>query len=277
MSLHLLTRYGLPRDLTPPPSPSFSPDDIADLRLWLDAADASTITHSGGAVSKWTSKDANAREFVQTNGSLQPTTGNTSKNGLNTIDFDLDQLVAADAKSVWNFLHHAQHTVISVQKFGNTDTPDARHTLFGNENSTSVGRGCWFSYDDRSSVPVSDCVPHIIRTGSSIIMNHRTPNGSVPPNEYGIIRVSCDPAGTPAATKSLISYNDGTLHDGNTTTGTPSTGDSTMDLHIGGTGSVAFRMVGQIAEMLIYDRLLTASEIDDATAYLASKWGITLA
>ena len=39
---------------------AFNPSDI-ETALWLDAADASTITESGGAVSQWNDKRGNGR------------------------------------------------------------------------------------------------------------------------------------------------------------------------------------------------------------------------
>ncbi len=67
---------------------SFSPLDIPDLALWLDASDASTITEAGGAVSQWDDLSGNANHEIQNVGSAQPTTGVATINGNNAIDFD---------------------------------------------------------------------------------------------------------------------------------------------------------------------------------------------
>jgi hypothetical protein len=56
--------------------------------VWYDAADADTITESGGAVSQWDDKSGNSNHAVQGTGAEQPTTGTTSLNTLNTIYFD---------------------------------------------------------------------------------------------------------------------------------------------------------------------------------------------
>ena len=59
----------------------------ANLLLWLDASDSSTITHSGN-VSQWDDKSGNNNHVSQGTASKQPTTGTRTVNGLNVIDFD---------------------------------------------------------------------------------------------------------------------------------------------------------------------------------------------
>jgi len=82
-----------------PPAPSF----LASAPLWLDASDASTITESGGAVSQWDNKGAGSN-VTQATGSYQPTTGVSTINGLNVLDFDGSALVAAGTSSEYNFM-----------------------------------------------------------------------------------------------------------------------------------------------------------------------------
>ena len=64
----------------------FSPSDIADLALWLDASDETTITESGGSVSQWSDKSGNGNHATQGTGANQPTTGGTL-NGKNALTF----------------------------------------------------------------------------------------------------------------------------------------------------------------------------------------------
>lgn len=65
--------------------------DIAALpncALWLDASDASTITHSGGSVSQINDKSGNGRHFTQATSANQPRIGTATQNGLAVLDFD---------------------------------------------------------------------------------------------------------------------------------------------------------------------------------------------
>lgn len=64
----------------------WTPADLGVAR-WYDANDASTITHSGGAVSQWNDKSGNSNHATQTNSALRPTTGSRTVNGKNIIEF----------------------------------------------------------------------------------------------------------------------------------------------------------------------------------------------
>ncbi len=56
--------------------------------LWLDAADASTIIQSGGAVSQWNDKSGNGRNVAQATGSAQPALTAANLNGRDVLTFD---------------------------------------------------------------------------------------------------------------------------------------------------------------------------------------------
>lgn len=66
----------------------FTPTSIADLKLWLDASDGSTITHSSGAVSQWDDKSGSGNNATQGTASAQPTTGSVTVKGRNALSFD---------------------------------------------------------------------------------------------------------------------------------------------------------------------------------------------
>ena len=55
--------------------------------LWLDAADASTITESGGAVSQWDDKSGNNRNAIQATAGRRPSYVESSLNGKAGIDW----------------------------------------------------------------------------------------------------------------------------------------------------------------------------------------------
>ena len=81
MPLGLATSLGLgaPRSATSsgtiPDSGIAGEQDVIDLgpAAWFDASYSGAITESGGAVSKWTSREGNDIELVQATGSKQPT------------------------------------------------------------------------------------------------------------------------------------------------------------------------------------------------------------
>lgn len=62
--------------------------------LWLDAADASTITTVSGAVSQWNDKSGNNRHVSQATANQRPIVSATQFNSLNVLEFDgLDDLL----------------------------------------------------------------------------------------------------------------------------------------------------------------------------------------
>ena len=68
-----------------PPSNLWTPASISTA-LWLDAADASTITLNGSTVSQWNDKSGNGFNVSQATVSLQPTYEATGLNGKPTIN-----------------------------------------------------------------------------------------------------------------------------------------------------------------------------------------------
>jgi len=70
--------------------------------LWLDAADASTITESGGAVSQWDDKSGNGRNAVQASSGSRPAYTANALNNKNvlTLDGTDDFMTVAHAASL---------------------------------------------------------------------------------------------------------------------------------------------------------------------------------
>lgn len=66
----MVMRLGLGLGLTR--GGGFLPNRIPNLALWLDAADTSTITESGGAVSVWEDKSGNGNDVSQSAGANKP-------------------------------------------------------------------------------------------------------------------------------------------------------------------------------------------------------------
>ena len=80
--------------------------DVIDLApaAWFDASYDGAITESGGAVSKWTSREGNDIELVQATGAKQPTftASHGDFNDYSTLSFDssADQWIGIDARYV---------------------------------------------------------------------------------------------------------------------------------------------------------------------------------
>jgi hypothetical protein len=68
--------------------------------LWLDAADSSTITESGGAVSQWNDKSGNSRHFSQSTAGNRPVVATASLNSLNTVLFTQTSISSQSLKEL---------------------------------------------------------------------------------------------------------------------------------------------------------------------------------
>jgi hypothetical protein len=77
----------------------WTPADITTA-LWLDAADASTITESGGVVSQWNDKSGNGRHVSQGTAGNRPVVATTSVNSLNTILFTQTSTLSANIREL---------------------------------------------------------------------------------------------------------------------------------------------------------------------------------
>ena len=139
---------------------SWTPARLSNLSLWLDAADASTITLNGSTVSQWNDKSGNGRNISQAVASQQPTWNATGLNSKPTLVFDGsdDILLNQNAGSVGV----TNITLVAVMRYvsaagqdlpmgvGRTSEFKAMRSLFRTSGGTTQGFATW-----ASDVPVS--------------------------------------------------------------------------------------------------------------------------
>lgn len=85
-------------------STAFSPTDIPGLALWLDAADASTVSLDvSNNVEEWRDKSGNGRHFQREFATQRPAYSLASINGLNSIYYDGVNDVLTRASEAWAY------------------------------------------------------------------------------------------------------------------------------------------------------------------------------
>ena len=90
--------------------------------LWLDAANASTITLTGGVVAEWRDRGSNARHAAQTTAANRPTAPAAALNGRTVIRFDgtddhlISPLSRAQVGSTFTILHVSRPSVSQTAK-----------------------------------------------------------------------------------------------------------------------------------------------------------------
>jgi len=238
------------------------------MSLWLDAADASTITESSGAVSKWTDKSVNAYEFDQATAGKKPTTNSTTVNGLNSLDLDGGDVLVSNTNVairtasthflVWNPPVYSTQPVVLEQS---TDTNLYAGYFFS--PTTAVQHGLQVAATDGG---LTDRVGVDWADGyDDNAVNLMTFDNSAGTYAGLNLRHNGTDLGAPDS-------NAGANYDGDT-------GDIEVDdaIYMGGRGtSPSFGYEGELCEYIVYDGALSVSDRDAVEAYLAAKWGITI-
>jgi len=217
-----------------------SPASIDGLQLWLDAADTSTITESGGDVSEWRDKSGNGNDVTQATAADQPVTGTRTINGLNVLDF-----------TGTSWMRTVAETIISQ--------PVTVFAVVEHDVIPAVGH---YIYDSRGAANRHG----FVMTPTTMDLFTTTPSLKAGTAETGI-RLYMTVANSP---NSSIAINAQVV-------GTGDTGAADFDmLTLGRRHTSIANLDGAIAEILIYDSALSDSDREAVETYLADKWGISI-
>jgi hypothetical protein len=222
---------------------NFVPTQISGCQLWLDGADATTITQSGGTMSQWRDKSSNNNNSTSCSATFSSSiNGNTvvtnptisgpiTNSGSSVVNFFIVGTLAAtgnlyssmlslNAATVTNY--YAAGTLFACY-YGETNPPRFYSYMNGNLSLSSTG---------------AVNTPFIFNAFQSGTTGTTFFNG----NSQGAV-------GTAGNTFTYTNY------------------------HIGAIGG-APAWVGNIAEILVYNNLFTNSQRQQIEGYLAWKWGI---
>ena len=215
---------------------NFIPTSIAGCALWLDAADATTITGTS-PISAWTDKSGLGRSVTIVSG---PTYGTTTRNGLNTLSFSNNSITTSIASAVGT----GDFALIAVWYQSSAGT----NTVLSLGTSASSSQSLGFSGDKYN----------FYQFGSAYESNYSyaTPAWVI---QVGT-RIS-------SVKKVYINGNVGT-------TGTFDSFNQTVTTVTIGNGD-SFPISGQVAEVLIYTGTLSSTGQQQVESYLAQKWGLT--
>lgn len=231
-----------PKLLRPRASGGFSPTQIAGLELWLDAADAASITLNSGNVSEWRDKSGKARHATQATAANQPAYSSSQQNGKGGIDFQLtkwlttsgEDFAIAQPITIFGVIRSpASPTVWSA--FDGTST---RVHLYGNTNDQA------YMYSGSNSdlltfTPNASTVCVLIYNGSS----------------------------------SKYALNSKTLTN---STASPGTSSLSTQMRIGANNGAAAQLQNYMFEIGFYSKALSAEEASALAKYLAGKWAVTI-
>ena len=221
----------------------FYPSDLTGLELWLDASDMSTITGTSN-VTQWLDKSGNRRHATSTNG---PSTISYAANSpthlfFNGVNQHFENTTTVPLNS---------HTLIALHR---PETSQQNTSLFRFQNGTFIVFPFMNGATPRGYITSQNSV--IGAATSTLLENSSTTdfNISVAAISTGYQRI----------------FNNGILQSSNSAV-LSSTAASSL-LRIGSYNGNAEFYKGDLAEMLIFNRRLTGSEIQKIEGYLFLKW-----
>lgn len=230
-----------------PKASGFTPKGIANLSVWLDANDSSTITLNGSTVSEWRDKSGNGRNAVQATAASQPVYSTGQVNGLPALTMDAARSMSvpswafSDAATVFYVFRHSGGNSGAIFQRGGVNAAHATLLEGVAPNLQVIARH--FDSKDSASASIGQ---NTYRAGMSL---------------YSGLKSQVFINGT-AATASAT----GTTREGNS-----------YAMNLFGLSATLYRLNGGVAELLYYDRDLSVSERRKVNDYLSKKYNISIA
>jgi hypothetical protein len=224
----------------------FAPDDITGLVGWYDGADTDGDGTENEEISmgNWIDKSATGNDLFNYNGASLNTTGLNSNY---TVEFTGSQYFGGSALTALDA--DSNYTIIIVSK---SDLDNTFQALLTTESDASGARVQFF-HDSRTTARLfsSNSAWYLDRSadiGTSWIYTYVTKDGTT-------YQAYEDGAAQNSTTQALYGAN--------------------TDLVIGAqSSSTNLGLDGQIAEVLIYNKVLNSSELTDINNYIGTKWGL---
>jgi uncharacterized repeat protein (TIGR02543 family) len=233
--------------------------------IWLDAADLGTITHDNGAVSQWDDKSGNDIHLTQVNSANQPTTGTTTVNGENALEFSNDYLfnaggTNADIKSAF---------IVSVNnnEITSSSSDAGMMSIYGTDISSGDGLGtATGAFNDEVLTLFDEDSPNVF-VDRQAVSSSTLPSIPVGTHLYSYVLNSDWFIGLDGS-DDLRDLSSGTRHDLLYSNG----------LAIGGmlrdSNNPENFFDGAVGEVIMLSTSLNETERQRLEGYLAHKWGI---
>jgi hypothetical protein len=232
----------------------FNPAQILSLALWLDGADqtAESMDIISNKCASWLDKSSNGYIFPQPDAAKRPATNTHLLNGLPVLTFDgtNDWLQSTDAGLLTLPGSNATVFVVARQSAAAQERIFTFATSGNSTRSTlrfNASEGCSFNNNSSGTMVTAP---------------------SMRTNDFNIIYA------LHSSTTQSIGANGGSSADNSSATNEGSIAYCTIGAD--GQGTTNF-LTGDIAEIIIYNRALTATEHSQIVRYLYGKWGVMIA
>ena len=245
------------------------PDTVSNLYAWYDAGAgveeaAASPAANGDPVEYWLDQSIDGYDLSQAVLGNRPTfTSVSSFTNLPEVTFNgsNSSLVSSDAASTWKFLHDGTGcTLIMVIR------PSSGYFILDTGNAATASSGMtidWLTPDD---------IRLRIFNGTGSALLSLTTTSGVVPTSGAIVTIRHGSAHSPNAE---LRVNGIEILNGNYS-GSPSTSDPAGTLHLGTRVSSDLYWAGGILELVLYDAILSDSDMNTVETYIRDKYGFLL-
>jgi len=232
---------------TPPGLSLAAPNSTGGLQLWLDATDPTTLTLSGTQLTSWLDKSGNAHHATPANPANQPIYSASAIGGLPGVVFSQDPLNTAGNLGIAAGQGRTIFTVMEYSILTNNNE------VFGVSTAGMMDVG---NFSQSQRLRLRNSPPDT---------NLYSGAGTLPTNSPSLVAVQASASSTQAQLNgnSLISSS---ANAQGYAIGT--------NFQVGGANFDSRSYQGTLSELLVYNRTLTAPELNDVGYSLQQKYGI---
>jgi hypothetical protein len=253
-------------------SSGFSPNSIAGLEWWLDAADATTVSLQAGTnlVTQWDDKSGNARHAAQATSGSRPSWLENTQNGNPVIRFFGTRFLSvASSTAQFNYIHQSNTTIFIA--FSQRSGATSSWNLWDNANR-GASVGTTLITDNRRDRAFATNGIIFIAQGSGAVIDNRAANLWTT-NDYHLLTIRNTPSAT-ATNRSELSIDTGQVFKNNTSSGTISANNAAVNMVLGANQGGASAFDGDFCEIIIYSSALSDADVEQVKNYLNSKWSL---
>jgi hypothetical protein len=232
--------------------------------LWLDAADASTVTTDGSAVSQWNDKSSNARHASQSTASLRPAYTANGLNGKSVVTFNGSNVLGLTELTLGRNIGELSYFVVASP----TTVSGATYRTIFDLNTSSISIDRTALYVRESTIEAGGR-----RLDADSFQSHTNGTPSI-----NTAFISCALFNYSAAALS-VGFNGGALTSrsgGFQTAG--NTSDTSSGLITMGASNALGGLTpftGYVSEFIAIRSILSDANRQKLEGYLAHKWGLT--
>lgn len=244
-----------------PMATGFNPKSISGLKLWLDAANTSSLTFNGSTISQMNDLSGNNFHATQGTANNQPTYQATGFNGKPTLFFDTSDSVTSSA-TIADYLltPTTSPTFVAVMACYMQTLANNGSIVFGSDSQTN-GR-VYFSSHFGGSTMIYDTVN---ATGGRLSAGGQDDTGWTTPHILTVYRIGA-----------VMSVRRNGVEIVGKTNASGNYSSTTAKLQIGKCDQASFNQM-YVSEWVSYASGLSSSQIATIERGLGKKWGVTVA